>query len=157
MALIGSSIDPSLFVNDYSGFAKAGAIQGQATAQMGKDIGDAATTGMEMFKEIKAKEGETKAFGKSMKAMAELFPDQADIYNRLEMDVLDPNASLIERVSRMNQTRETLNMINQQKVMGMNQAYKNYQMSGASGGGAAGAAGAAEAAALKAYNDAGGR
>jgi hypothetical protein len=57
----------------------------------------------------------------------------------------------------MNQTRETLNMINQQKVMGMNQDYKNYQMSGAGAGGGAEAAGAAEAAALKAYNDAGGR
>jgi len=142
MALIGSSIDPSLFVNDYSGFAKAGAIQGQATAQMGKDIGDAATTGMAMFKEMKAQEGQTNAFGKSMDAMAKAFPDQADMFNGLKMDVLDPNASLIERVSRMNQTRETLNMINQQRVMGMNQDYKNYQMSGAgAAGGAGGAAG----------------
>jgi hypothetical protein len=142
MALIGSSIDPSLFVNDYSGFAKAGAIQGQAPAQMGKDIGDAATTGMAMFKEMKAQEGQTNAFGKSMDAMAKAFPDQADMFNELKMDVLDPNASLIERVSRMNQTRETLNMINQQRVMGMNQDYKNYQMSGAgAAGGAGGAAG----------------
>jgi hypothetical protein len=95
---------------------------------------------MAMFKEMKAQEGQTNAFGKSMDAMAKAFPDQADMFNGLKMDVLDPNASLIERVSRMNQTRETLNMINQQRIMGMNQQYKNYQMSGAGAGGGAEAA-----------------
>jgi hypothetical protein len=144
MALIGSSIDPSLFVNDYSGFAKAGAIQGQATAQMGKDIGDAATTGMAMFKEMKAQEGQTNAFGKSMDAMAKAFPNQADMFQGAKMDVMDPNASLIERVSRMNQFQETLKMVQQQQTMNinqqtmdMNQQYKNHQMSTLGGAGAA--------------------
>ena len=38
MALLGSSIDPSLFSNDYSGFARAGAIKGQAYEKLGEDI-----------------------------------------------------------------------------------------------------------------------
>lgn len=38
MALLGSSIDPSLFSNDYSGFARAGAITGQAYEKLGEDI-----------------------------------------------------------------------------------------------------------------------
>ena len=42
MALLGSSIDPSLFSNDYSGFARAGAIQGQAYEKLGEDVRAAA-------------------------------------------------------------------------------------------------------------------
>ena len=38
MALLGSSVDPSLFSNDYSGFARAGAITGQAYEKLGEDI-----------------------------------------------------------------------------------------------------------------------
>jgi len=42
MALLGSSIDPSLFSNDYSGFARAGAIQGQSYEKLGEDVRAAA-------------------------------------------------------------------------------------------------------------------
>lgn len=49
MALLGSSIDPSLFSNDYSGFAQAGAIQGQSYAQLGKDIGGAIQGAADMY------------------------------------------------------------------------------------------------------------
>lgn len=49
MALLGSSIDPSLFSNDYSGFAKAGAIQGQSYANLGKDIGSAVQGAADMY------------------------------------------------------------------------------------------------------------
>ena len=49
MALLGSSIDPSLFSNDYSGFANAGAIQGQSYAQLGKDIGGAIQGAADMY------------------------------------------------------------------------------------------------------------
>lgn len=38
MALLGSSIDPSLFSNDYSGFARAAAIKGQSYEKLGEDI-----------------------------------------------------------------------------------------------------------------------
>jgi hypothetical protein len=53
MALLGSSIDPSLFSNDYSGFAQAGAIQGQSYAQLGKDIGSAVQGAADMYQESK--------------------------------------------------------------------------------------------------------
>jgi hypothetical protein len=46
MALLGSSIDPSLFSNDYSGFARAGAIQGQAYEKLGEDIRSTAEKAM---------------------------------------------------------------------------------------------------------------
>ena len=38
MALLGQSINPALFVQDYSGFAKAGAIQAQGTQNLGQQI-----------------------------------------------------------------------------------------------------------------------
>jgi hypothetical protein len=133
--LIGQSIRPELFVNDYSGFANAGAIKGQATAQLGKDIAGAATDVADIYKEMKSEEGKTNAFGKSMDAMAQAFPDQAGMFNNLKMEVMDPNASLIERVSRMNQSLETLKMVQDQRLMNMkqkeselNQQYKNLQM-----------------------------
>lgn len=46
MALLGSSIDPSLFSNDYSGFARAGAIKGQAYEKLGEDVRAAAEKAM---------------------------------------------------------------------------------------------------------------
>jgi hypothetical protein len=136
MALIGSTIDPSLFVNDYSGFANAGAIRGQATAQLGKDIAGAAMTGMSMYKDMKAQEGQANAFGKSMDAMSKAFPDQAGMFDQAKMDVMDPNASLIDRVARMNSFQETFKMVQQQQLMNMNEKMKNYQMSGGAGGAA---------------------
>jgi hypothetical protein len=142
--IIGSTIRPELFVNDYSGFANAGAIRGQATAQLGKDVAGAVTGAVDIYKGMKAQEGQVNAFGKSMDSMAKAFPDQAEMFSGAKMDVMDPNASLIDRVARMNQFQNTLKMVQDQQLMGMKQKemdmaqqYKNYQMSG---GGAAQAA-----------------
>lgn len=53
MALLGSSIDPSLFSNDYSGFAQAGAIQGQSYANLGQNIGEGISKAVDMYQESK--------------------------------------------------------------------------------------------------------
>lgn len=42
MALLGQSINPALFLQDYSGFAKAGAIQAQGMQNLGQQIQQAA-------------------------------------------------------------------------------------------------------------------
>ena len=42
MALLGSTVDPSLFINDYSGIARAGAIQGQAYSDLGEKVRESA-------------------------------------------------------------------------------------------------------------------
>jgi len=111
--LLGSSIDPSLFSNDYSGFANAGAIRGQATAQLGKDIGGAITAGAQGYQQMKQMQGQTDAFGKSMDAMAKAFPSQAEMFSTAKMEVLDPNASLIERMSRMSTFSNQFSLMNQ--------------------------------------------
>lgn len=99
--IIGNSITPGLMVNDYSGIANAGAIQGQASAQFGKDISGAISSGVDIYQSMKAQEGQMSAFGKSMDSMAKAFPAQADFYNQAKSEIFDPNASMIERAGRM--------------------------------------------------------
>jgi len=132
--LIGQSIRPELFVNDYSGFANAGAIKGQATAQLGKDIAGAVMGGVDIYKDMKSKEGQVNAFGKSMDAMAKAFPDQAEMFSGAKMDVLDPNASLIDRVARMNQSLETLKMAQAQQMLNAQAQYYGARTSAAQAG-----------------------
>jgi hypothetical protein len=138
--LIGQSIRPELFVNDYSGFANAGAIKGQATAQLGKDIAGAVAGGADIYKGMKEYEGKTNAFGKSMDAMAKAFPEQAEMFNSAKMDVMDPNASLIERVSRMNQSLETLKMAQAQQMLNAQSQYYGARASQAQAGAGSSAA-----------------
>ena len=113
---------------DYSGVVQASGLPMQA-------IGQGITQATDYFKEMKNKEGQVSAFGKSMDAMAKAFPDQAEIFSGAKMDVLDPNASLIDRVARMNEFQNTLKMVQDQQLMNMkqqeselNQQYKNLQM-----------------------------
>ncbi len=88
-------------VNDYSGIANAGAIQGQASAQLGKDIGGTISSGVDIYQSMKAQEGQMSAFGKSMDSMAKAFPAQANFYQQAKSEIFDPNASMIERAGRM--------------------------------------------------------
>jgi hypothetical protein len=88
-------------VNDYSGIANAGAIEGQASAQLGKDISGAISSGVDIYQSMKAQEGQMSAFGKSMDHMAKAFPAQANFYQQAKSEIFDPNASMIERAGRM--------------------------------------------------------
>ena len=111
MALLGSSIDPSLFSNDYSGFANAGAIQGQSYAQMGKDIGGAIQAGAGAYNQIKQFKGQQEAFGKSMDYMAKAFPDKAEMFNHAKSAVFDPNSNAIQQAAAMSQYQNQFDMV----------------------------------------------
>jgi hypothetical protein len=111
MALLGSSINPSLFVNDYSGIAQAGAIQGQMYAQMGKDIGGALQAGAGAYSQIKQFKGQQEAFGKSMDYMAKAFPDKAEMFTGAKSAVFDPNANMIQQAAAMSQYQNQFDMI----------------------------------------------
>jgi hypothetical protein len=140
--IIGNSINPGLMVNDYSGIANAGALQGQASAQFGKDLGGAISSGVDIYQSMKAQEGQMSAFGKSMDAMAKAFPAQANFYNQAKSEIFDPNASMIERAGRMQgyqgmmqniftgQKMQQQDEMNRMRMMQMGQA-------GGAGGGAA--------------------
>lgn len=99
--IIGSTIDPGLMVNDYSGFARAGAIKGQAVAQLGKDIGGAISSSANLYQKGQEMKGQTEAFSKSMDSLAKAFPDQAEFYQQASQSVNDPNANIFQQHARM--------------------------------------------------------
>jgi hypothetical protein len=55
MALLGSSVDPRLFMQDYSGFTRAAEIQAQGMQNLGAGIGKAAMQVGDYFKQQKEK------------------------------------------------------------------------------------------------------
>ena len=136
MALLGSSIDPNLMINDYSGFAKAGEIQGQMYAQMGKDIAGGIDKGVEIYGQVKEFKGQQEAFGKSMDYMAKAFPDKANMFNEAKSAVFNPNANMIEQAAAMRSYQSQLDMINkmQQEEMMMRQRQQQLDIQKASAG-----------------------
>lgn len=134
MALLGSSIDPNLMINDYSGFARAGEIQGQMYAQMGKDIAGGIDKGVEIYSQVKEFKGQQEAFGKSMDYMAKAFPDKANMFNEAKSAVFNPNANMIEQAAAMRSYQSQLDMINkmQQEEMMMRQRQQQLDMQKAS-------------------------
>ena len=93
MALIGSSIDPRMFVQDYSGFADAARIQGAGMANFGNQIGGAIADYGEQQKEAKAGIAKGKAaleFAKTLK------PELADQIDQLGSMFNDPSKSQVE-------------------------------------------------------------
>jgi len=116
MALLGSSIDPSLFSNDYSGFARAGETQGQMYAQMGKDVAGAIKSGADMYGQVKQFKGQQEAFGKSMDYMAKAFPDKAEMFTGAKSAVFDPNANMIQQAAAMSEYQNKFDMINKMQM-----------------------------------------
>ena len=64
MALLGSSVDPRLFLQDYSGFTRAAETQAQGMQNLGEGI----AKGIEQFQELK-KQGNLLAAEKKKNAM----------------------------------------------------------------------------------------
>ena len=140
MALLGSSIDPSLFVNDYSGFARAGEIQGQMYAQMGQNIGNIAQAAGGAYGKIKQFKGQQEAFGKSMDYMAKAFPERAEMFTTAKSAVFDPNANMIQQAAAMGEYQNQFDMVSK-----MQQIQHSQQMQQAASGRAAKSAARAEA------------
>ena len=140
MALLGSGIDPSLMINDYSGFAKAGEIQGQMYADIGKSVAGTIDKGVEVYGKVKEFKGQQDAFGKSMDYMAKAFPDKADMFNEAKSAVFNPNANMIQQAAAMQGYQSQFDMINkmQQDEMMMRQRQQQLDMQ-RQGSGSAGA------------------
>jgi flagellum-specific peptidoglycan hydrolase FlgJ len=73
--MLGAGIDPRMFVQDYSGFARAGAIQGQGMAQLGADIGDIGKQFGEFKKEQTENEKKINKIVKVADSISELLPE----------------------------------------------------------------------------------
>jgi phage-related tail protein len=137
MALLGSSIDPSLFSNDYSGFARAGETQGQMYAQMGKDVGGAIQGAAQMNQQNKQMQGQVTAAQKGYESMAKAFPDQAEFFNTQAQGMSNPNLSLAEKIGMLSSGQQIFGNVLQLESAARDRAMLEYKLGGgASGGGA---------------------
>lgn len=97
--MLGAGVDPRLFVQDYSGFANAGAMQGQAMANLGQSI----ASGIEGFQEKKKEqaniERQIKKADNVAKAISDLVPDLAPTIEALRAQLMDLNLPQNDRLA----------------------------------------------------------
>jgi hypothetical protein len=94
MALLGASIDPSLFRQDYSGFVNAANTNANAMAGLGQNL---AEMYKEKKKENKAMESEIKTADTIAGLIESKMPDIAPGISDLRMTMNDGNLSLVKR------------------------------------------------------------
>lgn len=138
MALLGSSVDPRLFMQDYSGFTRAAETQAQGMQNLGAGI----AKGIEQYGAIKKENaqltGQIKGIEKQIDSAINLFPERKGELEAIKISINDPNKSLIERYGEATTYNDlisnTLNMMKAQTSMGI--AKQREARMGASGGGA---------------------
>jgi len=148
MALLGQSINPALFVQDYSGFTKAAAIKGQGIENLGQQIQDVAKDYTANKKEESRLSAVKKAGIADIQAAIQLSKSSGlGLESTLEpllAAATDPNSSLIEQATAAQQASQSIGTT-------MNTKFKieelNIQRQAAS------RAGAMDAAKLKAIAD----
>jgi hypothetical protein len=94
MALLGASIDPSLFRQDYSGFVNAANTNANAITGLGQNL---AEMYKEKKKENKAMESEIKTADTIAGLIESKMPDIAPGISDLRMTMNDGNLSLVKR------------------------------------------------------------
>jgi len=97
--MLGTGIDPRMFVQDYSGFANAGAIQGQGMAQLGADIGDIGKQFGEFKKQQAEQEKQVKSAELVAKAISDSFPSLAPMAQEAMFILGDKNNPLSDRLA----------------------------------------------------------
>ena len=117
MALLGSTVDPRLFVQDYSGFARAADIQGQSIANLGRQIAGGIERYGEMKQERKKLEAGTKAAVTGIESAIKMGESLGiDVESSLTpyLDKInDPNVSPIEAAAYAQQASNSIaNVLN---------------------------------------------
>lgn len=97
MAILGSSIDPRLQLQDYSGFVNAAQMQAQGLAGLGQQISQAADQYKQYKKEQQEALKRVKAAEVSSSAIAQLVPDLEGPLGIAIEKLRDPNIPLYER------------------------------------------------------------
>jgi len=103
MALIGSTVDPRMFVQDYSGFQNAAAIKAAGMLNFGNQIGGAIADYGNQQKEAKAGIAKGKA---ALEFAKTLHPELADQITQLGQVFNDPSKSQVELSAVGNQMGE---------------------------------------------------
>ena len=128
MALLGSSVDPRLFVQDYSGFTRAAEIQAQGMQSLGEGIGKAAMQVGDYFKQQKEKVNSVNTASKIAGLLEAKAPDLVPGISELKMTLDDQELPLSKRIAAaeslfgtMKTGFEVNQMINQNAMMNMRQ------------------------------------
>ena len=112
MALLGQSINPALFVQDYSGFAKAGAIQAQGMQNLGQQIqgiaNDYATNKKEESKLSAAKKAGIADIQAAIQLSKSSGLGMESTLEPLLAAATDPNSSLMEQAAAAQQASQTI-------------------------------------------------
>lgn len=141
MALLGSSVDPRLFIQDYSGFTRAAEIQAQGMQNLGEGI----AKGIEQFQELK-KQGNL--FSAQKKADASYIDSAINLFKDK-----DPNRAMQLQAERAMMDDPSLSL-EQQTLMGKSlrqaisddidlgyKAARMFKAQGKTGGGSGGGGG----------------
>ena len=91
MALLGASIDPSLFRQDYSGFVNAANTNANAMAGLGQTIANTAT---DYFKDQNDKKKLLKQSSTQIDAAIKLYPELQGAFTPILDNLRDENISL---------------------------------------------------------------
>ena len=118
MALLGASIDPSLFKQDYSGFVNAANTNANAIAGLGQNL---ANIYKDKQKENKAMEGEIKAADTIAGILESKMPDAFPGISDLRMQMNDGNMSLVDRYNLANSIKSALSTGVQVQQLGLQQ------------------------------------
>jgi hypothetical protein len=99
-----------MFVQDYSGFANAGMIQGQGIANIGAQIGQLGREYGDFKKRQKEDKDKLKAGAVQIEAAAKLFPSYGPVLENIGMQLKDENMPLSERAAIASQIGDMINM-----------------------------------------------
>jgi hypothetical protein len=139
--MLGAGVDPSLFKQDYSGFAKAGEIQGQAYADLGESIGSAITGFADIKKQTSILNAQSKGAENYLNSAKTLLGDKVpgltgQIDGLLAM-ANDPAVSPYEKAALLSSGRQSLSDLTdlylQREKIGMMQQAQAQSMSGTGG------------------------
>jgi hypothetical protein len=129
MALLGASIDPSLFRQDYSGFVNAAKIEAGAMAGLGQNIASLADMYKEKKKENKAMEDEIKTADTIAGILESKMPDAFPGVTETRMTLNDGNLSLAERFAAAKTLKSMLSTGSQLHQMDLQQQRFNMAQS----------------------------
>jgi hypothetical protein len=146
MALLGSSVDPRLFMQDYSGFTRAAEIQAQGMQNIGEGIGKAAMQVGDYFKQQKEKVNSVNTASKIAGLLEAKAPDLVPGISELKATLDDQEIPLSQRISAAETLFSTMRtgfevnqMINQNAMMGLRQQQAQQALANSSGGAGGGA------------------
>lgn len=139
MALLGSSVDPRLFMQDYSGFTSAAEIQAQGMQNLGRAVGGAIEQVGDYFKQQGEKKKLIKKSDVQIDAALKLFPDLAPILQGVQDQIRDENIPLDDRAAKaesvaglidlgVGEMRNASNLLMRQQKLGLERQYKAAQL-----------------------------